>query len=68
VRDPLGSIAVAGPDERLPEEALRRLAQPLMSACSDLAPHLATVLGPNSSVRLEALDVTIREFTATAGE
>lgn len=65
---PLGSIAVAGPDERLPEEALRRLAQPLSTACNGLAPYLATLLGPNSSARLDALDVTIQDFMATAGE
>ncbi|MGV9800856.1 IclR family transcriptional regulator [Mycobacterium sp. NPDC003449] len=63
---PLGSIAIAGPDERLPEETLRRLAQPLTSACRQLAPHLATVLGPNSSIRLESLDVTIQDFIETA--
>jgi hypothetical protein len=32
------------------------------AACSELAPRLATVLGPNSSVRLESLDVTIQHF------
>jgi DNA-binding IclR family transcriptional regulator len=65
---PLGSIAVAGPDERMSEDALRRLAPPLMSACNGLAPHLATLLGPNASARLDALDVTIQDFMATAGD
>lgn len=55
---PLGSIAVAGPDERLPESSLRHLAQSLTSECVRLAPHFAAVLGPNSTVRLESLDVT----------
>jgi IclR family transcriptional regulator, acetate operon repressor len=32
------------------------------ATCSELAPRLATVLGPNSSVRLESLDVTIQHF------
>ncbi|AWT51205.1 IclR family transcriptional regulator [Mycolicibacterium smegmatis] len=54
---PLGSIAVAGPDERLPESSLRRLAQSLTSECARLAPHFAAVLGPNSTIRLESLDV-----------
>ncbi len=59
---PLGSLAIAGAEQRLPEAALRRLAGPLRVACADLAPRLATVLGPNSSVRLESLDVTIQDF------
>lgn len=63
---PLGSIAIAGTDRRLPEDALRRLARPLTSACMQLAPHLATVLGPNSSIGLEALDVTIQSFVNSA--
>lgn len=65
---PLGSLAIAGPDERLPEETLRKLAQPLMSSCRELAPHLATVLGPNSSIRLESLDVAIQELVETPGD
>ena len=64
----LGSIVVAGPDQRLPEDTLRRLSAPLRAACAQLAPHLATVLGPNSSIRLESLDVTIQDFIETAGE
>jgi IclR family transcriptional regulator, acetate operon repressor len=59
---PLGSIAIAGLVGRLPEETLLHLVTPLHAACSQLAPRLATVLGPNSSVRLESLDVTIRDF------
>ncbi len=59
---PLGSVAIAGAEQRLPEAALRRLARPLSAACAELAPRLATVLGPNSSVRLESLDVTIQDF------
>jgi IclR family acetate operon transcriptional repressor len=58
----LGSIAIAGLVERLPKETLLQLVTPLHAACSQLAPRLATVLGPNSSVRLESLDVTIRHF------
>jgi IclR family transcriptional regulator, acetate operon repressor len=58
----LGSIAIAGPDQRLPRETLLRLRAPLQAACTTLAPRMATVLGPNSSVRLESLDVTIRDF------
>ena len=58
----LGSIAIAGVDRRLPEETLLRLSAPLRAACADLAPRLATVLGPNSSIRLESLDVVAQEF------
>lgn len=65
---PLGSIAVAGPDDRLTEDALRRLATPLTSACNGFAAHLATLLGPNSPARLDALDVTIQDFVETAGD
>lgn len=59
---PLGCIAIAGVDRRLPEETLLRLSTPLRAACADLAPRLATVLGPNSSLRLESLDVAARDF------
>ena len=65
---PLGSIAVAGPDDRLTGDALRRLAPPLISACNGLAAHLATLLGPNSPARLEALDVTIQDFMESTGD
>jgi DNA-binding IclR family transcriptional regulator len=58
----LGSIAIAGLDRRVPKETLLHLVTPLHAACSQLAPRLATVLGPNSSVRLESLDVTIQHF------
>lgn len=63
---PLGAITVAGPGDQLHEEALRRRARPLSSACNRLAPQLATLLGPNSSARLDALDVTIRDFMESA--
>jgi IclR family acetate operon transcriptional repressor len=65
---PLGALAIGGPDERLSESTLHRLAQPLTSACRQLAPHLATVLGPNSTLRLESLDLTIQGFIETAGD
>jgi IclR family acetate operon transcriptional repressor len=58
----LGSIAIAGLVERLPRQTLLQLVTPLHAACSQLAPRLATVLGPNSSVRLDSLDVTIQHF------
>ncbi|GAA1853514.1 helix-turn-helix domain-containing protein [Pseudonocardia ailaonensis] len=54
----LGSIAIAGAPSRLPDPG--RLARPLLAACAELGPRLATVLGPSSSVRLESLDVTIQ--------
>jgi DNA-binding IclR family transcriptional regulator len=58
----LGSVSIAGYDRRLPEETLVSLAAPLLAACHELAPRLATVLGPNSSMRLDSLDVTIQDF------
>jgi IclR family transcriptional regulator, acetate operon repressor len=58
---PLGSIAIAGRDEQLPEDALHRLSDPLIAACARLAPRLAKVLGPNSSERRATLDVTIQD-------
>ena len=63
---PLGSIAIAGIDRRLPEDALRRLVRPLGAACRQLAPHLAAILGPNSSTGLDALDVTIQTLVDSA--
>lgn len=62
----LGSIVVAGPEEQLPEAALRALARPLIAVCDGLAPHFAALLGPNSSARREALDVTISDLVAAA--
>ena len=59
---PLGSLAIAGPDHRLPDQALEQLAGPLTAAARELAPQLAAVLGPHASVRQDALDVTIQDF------
>lgn len=42
----LGSIAIAGPDSRLPRQALLRLATPPRVACADLAPRLTNVMAP----------------------
>lgn len=58
----LGSVVIAGLDQRLPEEALVRLAVPLHAAVAELGPRLATVLGPNSSMRLDSLDVTSQDL------
>lgn len=63
---PLGSIAIAGPDDRLSEGTLRTLARPLIAACDGLAPHLTALLGPKSSARRESLDVTIQDMVAAA--
>ncbi|MDA2892196.1 helix-turn-helix domain-containing protein [Mycolicibacterium sp. BiH015] len=63
---PLGSIAIAGPDEQLPAGALRTFVRPLISACDGLAPHFSALLGPNSSARRQALDVTIQDLVAAA--
>jgi hypothetical protein len=59
---PLGSLAIAGPARQLTEAKLRAYALPLRRACGQLAPHLATMLGPNSSERLDALDVAVRNL------
>lgn len=59
---PLGSIGLGGAEGRLPEAKLRQLSVPLRRACKKLAPDLARMLGPNSSTRLAALDVTIQDF------
>jgi IclR family transcriptional regulator, acetate operon repressor len=59
---PLGSLAIAGPSDRLSEAKLREFALPLRRACAQLGPHLATMLGPNSSERLDALDVAVRNL------
>jgi IclR family transcriptional regulator, acetate operon repressor len=45
------------------EEVLLGLVAPLHAACAGLAPRLAAILGPNSSLSLESLDVTIRDET-----
>ena len=58
----LGSVAIAGLDQRLPENTLLQLATPLHATCAELAPRLAAVLGPNSSMRLDSLDVAIQDF------
>ncbi|WP_236795023.1 IclR family transcriptional regulator [Amycolatopsis sp. GM8] len=61
----LASVTVAGPAARLPEPVLHRLAPPLLAACAELAPRLAAVLGPSSSVRLDSLDVTVQDALDT---
>jgi IclR family acetate operon transcriptional repressor len=58
---PLGSVAIAGAERRLPEVKLKELVRPLKATCRELAPHLARMLGPNSSERLASLDVTIQD-------
>ncbi|MDH6554990.1 IclR family acetate operon transcriptional repressor [Streptomyces sp. SAI-117] len=61
----LGSLAIAGHPSRMAEPVLHRFATPLLAACAELGPRLATVLGPSSSVRLESLDVTIQDVLDT---
>lgn len=57
---PLGSIALAAPAARMPEAQLHLLSTPLRAACAELAPRLATLLGPSSTQRLTGLDVTVQ--------
>jgi DNA-binding IclR family transcriptional regulator len=60
---PLGSLAIAGPARMLNELKLREYALALRRACAQVvAPHLASMLGPNSSERLDALDVAVRNL------
>ncbi len=56
---PLGSMAIAGPERRLPEDTLHRLSQPLMTACEKLSPKLTRLLGRNFSERRSSLDVAV---------
>ena len=63
---PLGSIAIAGAERRLLESTLRELVFPLRKTCRELEPHLARMLGPNSSKRLTSLDVTIEDVLGAA--
>lgn len=62
---PLGSLAIAGPDRRLPDDALRRLANPPVATARELAPQLAAVLGRHASIRQEALDVTSHDLLSS---
>lgn len=61
----LASIVVSGLEPRMPEVVMRKQSLPLRAACADLAGRISTVIGPNSSVRLEPLDVTVRKFVST---
>ena len=63
--NPLASLAIAGPEDQLPETALRHFAAPLIAAAREFGPQLATMLGPNSTLRQEALNVTITETFPT---
>lgn len=58
---PLGSLAIAGREDRLPESQLHKFAAPLIVACREFGAQLATMLGPNSTIRQEALNVTVTE-------
>jgi len=60
-RIPLGSISVAGGYEHLSAATLCSFSPSLLSACAELGPQLAKLLGPNSSDRFAALDVTIQD-------
>jgi DNA-binding IclR family transcriptional regulator len=53
----LGAMTIAGPAERLRDQRLLRLVGPLQTACRDLSPRLAALLGPNPGATLDALDL-----------
>lgn len=53
----LGSMTVAGPAHRMTDAALARYAPMVRRACAELAPRLASLLGPNPGTAVEALDL-----------
>lgn len=53
---PLGSMVISGPDNHMHEAVLRMLAPTLMSACSELAPQLAAILGSRPSVPFASMN------------
>jgi DNA-binding IclR family transcriptional regulator len=55
--DPLGSLCVAGPAGDLTDADLHRLSRPLIAACAELAPRIATLIGQDGWIRQEALDI-----------
>jgi DNA-binding IclR family transcriptional regulator len=55
--DPLGSLCLAGPAADLTDADLHKLSRPLITACSELAPQLATLIGRDGWIRQEALDI-----------
>jgi hypothetical protein len=40
---------------------LKKFAPPPIAACREFEPQLATMLGPNSTMRQDALNVTVTE-------
>ena len=57
VRTVLGSITVAGPAGRLGSGDFSRVLNPLLGACRELAPRLASILGPDPGAVISALDL-----------
>lgn len=55
--DPLGSLCLAGPATDLTDADLHKLSRPLIAACAELAPRLATLIGQHGWIRQEALDI-----------
>jgi IclR family transcriptional regulator, acetate operon repressor len=54
---PLGSLCLAGPTGDLTDADLYELSRPLIAACAELAPRLATLIGQDGWIRQEALDI-----------
>ena len=52
-----GAITVAGPASRLGTGDLSRVLTPLLGACRDLAPRLASILGPDPGAVISSLDL-----------
>jgi IclR family acetate operon transcriptional repressor len=55
--DPLGSLCLAGPASDVTDAGLHKLSRPLIAACAELAPKLATLIGQDGWIRQEALDI-----------
>lgn len=53
----LGSISVVGPADRLTAAGLTKLVPPLLTACNDLAPKVASIMGPSMGKSTRALDL-----------
>lgn len=55
--DPLGSLTIAGEASRLSTDAMVRHSMPLLRACRELGPLVASLLGPDPGATIAALDL-----------
>jgi IclR family transcriptional regulator, acetate operon repressor len=54
---PLGSLTIAGGDAQLTAEKMLELSPPLLRACADIGPLVASLLGPDPGATIAALDL-----------